>query len=296
MPSITLLGRTMNVMADNRRNLERASMLQSDLSSGKRVRTTSDDPTAARRAMALRVDQFRNQSYTENISRSLATMNVADSVFSEMAALFDEAKSVAVEGANATQDATSRRALADSVDAQLDRLVELGNQRHEGRFLFSGTSVTTKPLEWNADRSAVVYKGDLDDVSVNIAPSSNAPVLTNGHKIFKQDTDVFAGLIELRDALRANDQGRVGGAIDGLDAAHAQLAGSHGELGSRVQRFELSRSQLEEMDTQLQTLISEQLDTDMATTIMELQSAQVTLEAGLNTSARILQPSLLDFL
>lgn len=296
MPSITLLGRTMNVMADNRANLERAARLQSDLSSGKRVRTASDDPGAARRAMAMRVEQLRGASYQENINRSLATMNVADSVLGEMTALFDEAKAIAVEGANATQDAASRNALADAVDAHLDRLVELGNQRHEGRHLFAGSAVTDAPLAWNDDRSAVHYQGTLDDVSVNIAPSTTAVVLRDGHSVFKGETDVFAGLIEVRDGLRDNDQARVETAIDRLDAAHAQIAGAQGELGSRVQRFEFSRDQLAEIDTQLQTLISEQVDTDMATTIMRLQTAQVALEAGLNTSARVMQPSLLDFL
>ena len=69
-----------------------------------------------------------------------------------------------------------------------------------------------------------------------------------------------------------------------------------GELGGRMQRLELSRNQLERARLHLGEIISREEDVDVAETIMQMQSAQVALEAGLQTAAQVIQPSLVDFL
>ncbi|MHC5068704.1 MAG: flagellin N-terminal helical domain-containing protein [Planctomycetota bacterium] len=295
MAAVSILSRTINASADNRRNLERVARLQSDVSSGTRVRQLSDDPVAGRRALALRATQVRGDGYREHADRALASAAVTDGVYAEMVSIFDAAKAIAVEGVTATQDAASRAALARSVEATFDRLVEITNTSHEGRYIFAGTDVRQRPFDVT-EGDGVLYRGSLDDTRALIGPGVAMTTERNGYDLFMGEDDVFSALTNLRDALVNDDVDAIDDSLTQLDDAHQRVVGAQGELGSRIQRLEGARTRLEEADVQLRRLISEQVDTDLAATIQELQSAQVALEAGLQTAARVLQPSLLDFL
>ena len=296
MSRVTLISRNAYAMAANEANLSRASRLQEQLASGKRVEVMSDDPVAARRALALRVERFQGQSHLANIDRATAALDATDVALEQMAQVLASAKRIAVEGANGTLDSASREALAVSVEAHLNQLITLANSSHAGRSLFAGTAVDTAPFALSADGSRVEYHGDQDQVALSISTTETSVINQNGQAYFQDRTDLFDALIRLRDALRADDPTAVDELIADVDAGQARLGTLQGELGGRQQRLDLSRSVLESFQLQLGALISQEVDTDLAATIQQLQAAQVALESGLNTSARILQSSLLDYL
>jgi flagellar hook-associated protein 3 FlgL len=70
----------------------------------------------------------------------------------------------------------------------------------------------------------------------------------------------------------------------------------HGALGGTEQRLELARNQLESAKVNLDGLVSAAEDADFPEVIAQMQLAQVALEAGLKAGAKVLRPSLLDFL
>lgn len=297
MERITNLAMNRTVLDSNQRTLARIANYQQQLSSQKKFSKVSEDPVGARVAMRLRTDLARTAEWRENIDRSLATMASSDSTMGEMSQVLTQVKQAAVTGASANQDASSRRALAQGVDALLARMVDLGNTVHDGRYLFAGTAtVGDAPFAANADGSAIDYRGTLDRAEVRIGPSTVLPINDDGHRLLKEPADVFAALIGLREALEANDPGAVRDAMSSVDAAQTQVDENRAELGGRVARLELARSQLESSDLQLQGLLSEAEDVDMTEVITQLNQSQVALEAGLQAGSRALQPTLLDFL
>ncbi|NRA36965.1 MAG: flagellar hook-associated protein FlgL [Planctomycetes bacterium] len=296
MARITLLSMHRNVLSSTQQNLSRVAHFQEQLSSGKRIQRLSDDPISGRRVMVGRIEEFEADRYLSNIDKSLSFMAATDDTMTEMVRLFDATKELAVQGANGTQDANSRAALAQSVDAQLDRLVDLTNSVHDGRFLFAGTASLTKPFEMNGARDNVIYQGDLDTYEVEVGFSAKAVINQDGYELWKDSADIFDTLIELRDALNDNDSQEVSDLIAQVDSVSSHVIGLQGELGGRMQRLELSRGQLEMAKLHLGEIISREEDVDIAATIMEMQSAQVALEAGLQTAMRVIQPSLVDFL
>ena len=86
------------------------------------------------------MQQFELERYQENIAKTLSFQEVTDTVFSRMAEIFDEAKALALRGVNASEDEQSRRIMAQSMDGLLDRMVDLGNTIHDGRYIFAGAS------------------------------------------------------------------------------------------------------------------------------------------------------------
>ena len=122
-------------------------------------------------------------------------------------------------------------------------------------------------------------------------PHNLAPSVTVG------GGSVFDALITLRDQLRAGDQEAIGSrgiaAIDqALDATIATL-GRVGAVASRLDgAFERTEMEIPEVTAQ----DSRNTDIDLAEAVMNLRALETTHQAALSVSARIMQPTLLDFL
>jgi flagellar hook-associated protein 3 FlgL len=293
---ITINAINNTVLADNQRTISRLANYQEQLSSGKRINQVSDDPGAARSALRYRAESMQTTKYLDNISKGDSFITASDAAMEQMSQVLNDAKSLAVQGANGTQDAASRKALGQSVDSLLTRLVDLANTVHDGRYLFSGTATFTQPFARSADGTTVNYGGNLDTFEVQIGPGSQVNVNQDGNTMFKQEVDIFGSLVELRDALRANDASKITGLIQTVDDAHAHMNDLHGALGGTEQRLELARNQLESAKVNLDGLVSAAEDADFPEVISQMQLAQVALEAGLKAGAKVLRPSLLDFL
>ena len=293
---LSLVSRQRVVLGNNQSNLGRVVDLQDQLSSGKRVSKVSDDPISGRRALLFGLEQRRGEGYLRNVERSLTALETVDSTFSEISNVLESVKEAAVQGADSSADPAARAALASSVQAQLNRILDLANTVHDGRSMFAGTEVDDKPFELSAEGDRVLYHGNQDTYAVRISNFETVTVNDPGDVVFQGETDIFQTLLDLKDALLDDDGQRISSTLDGLQAAQSQIVARHGEIGGRVQRLELAQRQLEISDVQLQDLISQETDADLAETILDLQSAQLALEAGLQAGARVLQPTLLDFL
>ena len=297
MDRITLVGLNSSVINNNQKTLARLATYQEQLSTGKKLNRISDDVVAARQSLRYRADENASGKYLDNIDKSLAFMGATDTALSEITELFDQTKSIAVQGANGSQDAASRYALSQAVDSYLTRLVDVANTVHDGRFIFGGTATTAeKPFAVSTDGSRVDYAGNLDAFQVEVGPNSTVSVNQDGYGLFKEEVDVFDAMVQLRDALRDNDAGKIAQLIDTVDVAQRHSNNLQGAMGGRIQRLELSRTQLEAGQVYQKELISQAEDADFTETIANLQLTQVALEAGLQSAARTITPSLLDFL
>lgn len=296
MQRVTNIGLTATVLGNNQQTLSRLATYQEQLSSGKRVNRMSDDPVAGKIAISHRKGVFEAGKYLDNIGKSSAYMESSDAAMGEMSRMLDNVKDLAVQGANGSQDANSRTALAQQVDALLDRMIDLGNTQQDGRYVFAGTATAQRPFARSADDSRVDYSGNVDGFAVQIGPSSSVAVNQNGNDLFKKDVDIFAALVDLRDALAANDGSGVAALIDRVDAAAQHVTVQHGNMGGRMQRLDLARNQLEDTQVQLRQLMSNAEDVDLTKTLSDFQLANTALQAGLQAGAKVIQTSLIDFL
>jgi len=293
---ITINAINNTVLADNQRTIARMATYQEQLSTGKRINHISDDPVAAQAALRYRAESMQTSKYLDNIAKGESFLNASDSAMGQMSQVLDDAKALAVQGANGTQDAASRQALSQSVDSLLTRMVDLANTVHDGRYIFAGTSTFTQPFTRSSDGQSVAYQGNLDEFEIQIGPSSRVSVNQDGNTMFQGDGDIFGALVDLRNALAANDPAMISSLVQDIDDAHTHLNELHGALGGTGQRLELARNQLESAKVNLDALVSAAEDVDFADTIAQMQLAQVALEAGLQAGSRVLRPSLLDYL
>jgi flagellar hook-associated protein 3 FlgL len=133
------------------------------------------------------------------------------------------------------------------------------------------------------------------DLGLTAAPAAGG-VITGADANVVSATGVFANLGRLRDALRANDQQGITAAATGIAEDFARSSRVRGETGARVQSFEARQGRLEDQNVATKALLAELAEVDITEAISRFQTLQTSLQASMQTSASILNMSLLDFL
>jgi len=108
--------------------------------------------------------------------------------------------------------------------------------------------------------------------------------------------NILTSLIQLKEALQKSDSSALSAALDNLDTGLESLGQARASFGAITRRVDNNNANLDrEMVDQTEQLSNIE-DIDFAQKASELASLQVAFQATLNSTARILQPSILDFL
>ena len=108
---------------------------------------------------------------------------------------------------------------------------------------------------------------------------------------------VFDMVIFLRDRLLEGNSEEVGGAaLKGIQDSIQSLASSLADVGAQHRRIEVTGNRLIYEIPEVEGMLSQEKDIDMTAAITNLKMLEYTHSAALATMARILRPSLLDFL
>ena len=97
-------------------------------------------------------------------------------------------------------------------------------------------------------------------------------------------------------ALRVNDKTEIQAAIDTLDASIAQVVNARAAVGSRVSALNAANDSLQKSIVDNKLAASQLEDADLFKTVSDMNKADSTLRATLETSGKVMNMSLLDFL
>ena len=163
-----------------------------------------------------------------------------------------------------------------------------------------GGTTTVNVSDFTANSIAV--NNSLDDTVLyvntdNLARTGEENVRFNG------TFDVFTTLAELRDLLR-NQKGlpdntvrdRIAGLLTEIDNAHDAVLDGLRELGFRSSSMDALKNRVEGLRVSRAESLSLVEDTDIAEAILQLQQQDLSYQAALQVSARVVQTSLQGFL
>jgi flagellar hook-associated protein 3 FlgL len=97
-------------------------------------------------------------------------------------------------------------------------------------------------------------------------------------------------------ALEANDKAGVQDSLEALDAGAEQVVLTRSQVGSRSTVLDNFMSTIEKQKVDNKTTISALEDADVFSTVSDINKTESTLQATLETSGKMIQPSLLQFL
>jgi len=303
-----------NALADITNTRLRLATTQREASSGLRISRPADDPNGIAAAHLLKTGLASTGQYLRNVTQGINRVSVAESAVANATDLLIRAKELAVAGANDTQDAGSRRALANEVESLHASLVAEANARNARGFLFAGFTADTQPFVPSGPfvgapptAPTVAFAGDSQESRIAIDDGINVKVGFDGRRIFMGDgdgdgnpdpgrEDLFEVLQDLWTALQSNDGPGTAQILTRLDRGVEQLSSSRTEMGASAETLLGFEGRLEQREVDLQSRLSEVQDADLAEVVSRLVQQETALQAGLSAMARIVTPSLLDFL
>jgi len=293
------------VLTNLQRNLARTSELQEKLSSGKQINRPSDSPTGTIVSMQLRGDVRSFEQYARNADDGLGWLEQIDNNLTASLTQTTVARNVVLQGLNTGgMNAASREAAAVQVDTIRESLIGLANVKYLDRPVFGGTTATGMAYD-----AAGVWQGDTGEVWRTVGKPLDPPpvppqvdnakirVDTRGPEAFGTgSTQLFTVLQDISTSLRNNDMAGLKTGLTNLDSASDLLKSSLSDVGARYNRMTQMHDSAEDRLVALKSQLSDVEDVDLPQTIMEMKLQETAYQAALATAAKVIQPSLLDYL
>jgi flagellar hook-associated protein 3 FlgL len=295
MPGFRVTERSMatNTLANLQVNLQRNQDLQNQLSSGKVLTKASDSPGGAVVAMQHRSDMATLNQYSRNADDGMGWLSMADTALTSASTQLNRARELVLTGlsSGAAGSAEAREAIALEVDNLRGGMIDLANTTYLDRPVFGGT--TSGNIAYDI---AGTYKGDDGEVNRTISTNASVRVDTAGDSVFGSGTNnVFAVLSRIADDLRNNPVGLQADLAD-IDTAQKRVQTGLSGVGSRYNQVSQMQQNAENRVLDLRSQLSDVEDIDLPKTITELSLQQTAYQAALAATAKVIQPSLVDFL
>lgn len=281
---------------DLTRSLSRLRDSQSDVSTGRVIRTMSDDPTRAADAVTLRSELRRVAQRDRVAADTESRLRITDTALVTGLDLLTRAKELTVRASNGgVADPAGRAAVATELSAIRDELLSIANTTYLGRSVFNGTAAGPA-----YDASTGSYLGNDAAVTREVAAGVTITANITGEEVFGAQAgpagDLFAVLERLAVAVAAGDQTAIETEHANLDDGRAQLSAATAAVGSRAARLDDIKVRAEYATAELRERLSSIEDTDLAEGLIRMQADEQAYTAALQAAARVIPVSLLDFL
>jgi flagellar hook-associated protein 3 FlgL len=289
MPSGRITQRTISdtALRGLQGNLSRMQKMQEQLSSGRKVTTPSDDPSATVSSMTLRSRRAADEQYLRNIDLAIGRLTVTDNAVTQLSDRLREVRKLIIEARNGAIGTESLSGIAANVQAVNAEIVDLYNTTYLDRPIFGGTVNGVAAID-----STGTYVGDGGAVETRISGDALVRVDVDGTAVGADSMP--AAITQIAANIAA------GAASDAdllvMDAALSQVAKALGDVGARSERVAQTRNMIDSHRLDLTSRISVNEDVDLPESIMNLEAQRTGYEAALASAAKIQQLSLVDFL
>ncbi|MCZ4068648.1 flagellin [Microbacterium sp. H37-C3] len=267
------------------------SRLQNQATSQRAFAAPSDDPAAASAALDLHAAQHRNAQYARNIGDGLTWVTTVDNAISASTSLLGRARDLTLRGANSgALDANAREAIALELETIADELFAQANTTLLGRSVFAGT---TEGSAFAADFAFAGVPGS--EVRRRVADGETVRVDASGAEVFGSGEDsVFALIGSIVADLRGGADMR--GRIDQIDDRMNAMLGVQGTVGARQNQIMRAKDAAADATVSLEAQRAAVEDIDTVEVLVALKSQELVYQSALAVTARVMQPTLMDFL
>jgi len=168
-----------------RGQLTRLQSAQQQISTGERFSLPAEDPVAATQVLSLDSALAANAQFSRNGELMRNRLGATESALTGAGDVLQRVRQLAVQSANATASAETRRLIAAEVRQHLDGILQIANSTDgEGEYLFSGYSVQAQPFGRDS-AGTVLYNGDQGQRQIQIGPERFVADTDPGSQVFQ---------------------------------------------------------------------------------------------------------------
>lgn len=290
---------------------QRQNKLQNQAATGQLVQLPEDDPVAMRRVLDMQAEAKSVGQYQRNIDRHQELATASFNSIKALKNVSDRVREISIS-ADGLKSQDELNLYAKEVTELIKTAVQAANTKNRGDYIFSGTLSNVAPFELAEDANgnvvSVVYNGNTTLAESEIASGitlsaqnigennsgSGARGLVTDNRV---GADFFNHLISLQNNLLAGDVATIE-STDRVNLGNDEdnflyHLGTNGAIQSRLEATD--NISMNRTDT-LETLVSNEVDADLAQTLVRLNQTQTAYQAALQSAGKILGSSLLDYL
>ncbi|MHB9922097.1 flagellar hook-associated protein FlgL [Clostridium botulinum] len=314
-------------MTDMNNNLENLDRIRQQLTSGKNFSKPSHDPAGVIRSMQLYSGIDANKQYNKNISNVKNWLDVTDTALAQLGNQLGTIRNKLLAAGDAGYGEVERKAIKDEINEVIGSISQTLNTTFDGKYIFSGTRVTAKPTgtEKNGENNELIYlkkdgstklENPVDDEYIQMQEKLKAEI-SEGVIIEYNVTSkqiIEDGGVDLRELLKnivnhldgKNDDGTtmdvdaikklVNEDLASIDKVNENLLKVRAEVGAKQNRMDSAKEMNTETNFNLHEILSNIEDVDVVEKNMEYAILQSVYISSLQTSAKVLQPTLMDYL
>ena len=284
----------------------KADALQAQIATTKRFSTPSQDSVAYQRLAGLARDTANDKAYAANLGTAESILKQGDTSLSAMSDQLQSATTLVTQAKNGTLSALDRKAIGAQIAGIVASLTNVANAKDaRGQALFGGADgavavATDGSYALAAKPVSGIPIGDGQSVQAN---ETAARIFTVGGKT-KADgsidggTNTLAMLAAIATALQSDDfkAGSLDTSLADISAASDQVSTVQASLGARAVRVDLESSRLTDVAADREATRSGLEDTDITSTVIELQKTMTILSATQASFTKLSGLSLFDYL
>lgn len=274
-------------------SFSRLGDLQDQLSTGKKITRASQDPVVAMNGMRYRTQVLEVKQFKRNLSEVYNWMEATDSALDKATQVLHRVRELVQQAANDTYEENQRASIAKEVGQLIEEMATIANTKSNNKYIFNGTNTTEKPVSFGTN--ITVSENDAN-VEIELLKGVYIPVNSNPTNVFTNE--LFNDLRTIQSALE-NDETtgeNLTGYLEIIDGHMNNVVNERAEVGARYNRVEMIQARLEEQEVIATRIMSDNEDADLEEVIIHLITQENVHRAALGAGARIIQPTLLDFL
>ena len=309
---------------DTQNNLTNMSKINQQISTGKVINTVSDDPHKAIKIMNINNEIKYTEKYNSNIDETVGWMNTTDGALESTGNLLNEIKETILKVGNGTYSQNEMKSLNADINEKIKQLADTLNSTYGGKYLFAGTNVDDAPLkvvenpdgsvklEFSKDKNGQTIP-NTDDLKADISSGINIDYnislgeilnIKDGNGNTVNLLDEINNLSTLMNDIANGDEQTAAKAKETLlndtkgkiDTLFDHVVNERTSLGVRVSTAEKIKELNDEDILNIQDVLSKTQDTDVVEKFIELKSAEMIYQASIQVGAKLIQPTILDYI
>ncbi len=289
-----------SMLADVQRNSTAMARTSQQISSGNRIDSAADDPVGATRALVIKSSLSANDGYKAAAEAAAGWTQTTEGALSSIVDIVQSTRELIVEANNDTLQPSDRQKLAAKLGEMLQQVKATANARYGDQYVLSGQRSDIPPYTAGATDT---YGGDTGAVIRTIGPNQPVQVNVTGDTVLGGTPGDGKLLDTMRTAIANLNSGSAadlvnlrGPVLASLTTNLDQLLTSRAQVASAAVRSTLASDRIDELKVTMTDQLSQVMDTDYAEAITKLNSQKTIYQAALQAGAKVIQPSLMDFL
>ena len=264
------------------------------------------------------------EKYNSNIDETVGWMNTTDGALESTGNLLNEIKETILKVGNGTYSQNEMKSLNADINEKIKQLADTLNSTYGGKYLFGGSSVDDAPitvienpdgtvkLEFSKDKNGQTIP-NTDDLKADISSGINIDYNISVGEIFNIKDgngnninllDEINNLSTLMNNIANGDEQTASTAKEELlnntkgkiDQLFDHVVNERTSLGVKVSTAEKIKEFNDDNIINMKNVLSLDQDTDHVEKFIELKSLELVYQASIQVGAKLIQPTILDYI